>query len=139
MHQQHCCDSAHSLKTLPAAQLLKAATVDGATCAGLQAKIGSLTPGKQADLILINAGDINLYPNGNAFGTVVHATERSNIDTVMIGGRTVKQHGKVVGVDSTRLRAAIDESRAHLFSAAGYEPDIFAETFLPPAQTHSQV
>ncbi|MCR4457213.1 amidohydrolase family protein [Pseudescherichia sp. L3] len=136
MHQQHCCDSAHSLKTLPAAQLLKAATVDGATCAGLQDKIGSLTPGKQADLILINAGEINLYPNGNAFGTVVHATERSNIDTVMIGGRTVKQHGKVVGVDSTRLRAAIDESRAHLFSAAGYEPDIFAETFLPPAQTH---
>jgi hypothetical protein len=54
----------------------------------------------------------------------------------MIGGRTVKQHGKVVGVDSTRLRAAIDESRRHLFAAAGYEPDIFAETFLPPAQTH---
>lgn len=136
MHQQHCCNSAHSLKSLPAAQLLKAATVDGATCAGLQDKVGSLTPGKQADLILINAGDINLYPSGNAFGTVVHATERSNIDTVMIGGRIVKQNGKVLGVDSTRLRAAIDESREHLFAAAGYEPDIFAETFLPLKQAH---
>lgn len=137
MHQQQqCFDSAHSLTTLPAAKLLKAATVDGAACAGLQDKIGSLTPGKQADLILINAGDINLYPNGNAFGTVVHATERSNIDTVMIGGRLVKQNGKVLGVDSTRLRAAIDESREHLFAAAGYEPDIFAETFLPLAQAH---
>ncbi|AML59393.1 hypothetical protein AXX16_3702 [Serratia rubidaea] len=134
MHKQHCGDSEHALKTLPAAQLLKAATVDGAACAGLQDKVGSLTPGKQADLLLINAGDINLYPSGNAFGTVVHATERSNIDTVMIGGRIVKQNGTVLGVDSTRLRAAIDESREHLFAAAGYNPDIFAETFLPLEQ-----
>ncbi|MDX7752042.1 amidohydrolase family protein [Aeromonas caviae] len=136
IHQQHCCGSDYSLTTLPAAQLLKSATVDGAACAGLLDKVGSLIPGKQADLILINAGDINLYPSGNAFGTVVHATERSNIDTVMIGGRIVKQHGKVLGVDSTRLRAAIDESREHLFAAAGYEPDIFADAFLPLAQAH---
>lgn len=131
MHKQHCCDTQHSLKTLPASQLLRAATVDGAVCAGLQDKVGSLTPGKQADLILINAGDINLYPSGNVFGTVVHATERSNIDTVMIGGRIVKQNGKVLGVDRKRLHEAIDESRQHLFAAAGYQPDIFAETFLP--------
>ena len=90
-----------------------------------------MTLGKQADLILIRTDDINLYPSGNAFGTVVHATERSNIDTVMIGGRIVKRDGKVLGVDSERLRAAIDESRQHLFAAAGYAPDIFAETFLP--------
>lgn len=135
MHKkQHCCDSTNSLTTLPAAQLLKAATVDGAACAGLQDKVGSLTPGKQADLILINVNDINLYPSGNAFGTVVHATERSNIDTVMIGGRIVKQNGKVLGVDNKRLHAAIDESRQHLFAAAGYEPDIFAEKFLPLEQ-----
>lgn len=137
MHKkQHCCDSTHSLITLPAAQLLKAATVDGAACAGLQDKVGSLTPGKQADLILINVNDINLYPSGNAFGTVVHATERSNIDTVMIGGRIVKQNGKVLGVDNKRLHAAIDESRHHLFAAAGYEPDMFAEKFLPLEQTN---
>lgn len=134
MHPQHCCGSTHSLKTLQAAQLLKAATADGAACAGLQDKIGSLTPGKQADLILIRASDINLYPSGNAFGTVVHAAERSNIDTVIIGGRIVKQGGKVLGVDSARLHAAIDESRQHLFVSAGYEPDIFADTFLPLKQ-----
>ncbi len=131
MHQQRCCDSDHHPVTLPAHSLLKAATVDGAACAGLQDKIGSLAPGKQADLILINAQDVNLYPVGNAFGTVVHAAERSNVDTVLIAGRIVKQNGKVLGVDSERLRAAIDESREHLFAAAGYRPDIFAETFLP--------
>lgn len=136
MHKQHCCDSEHSLTTLPAEQLLKSATIDGAACAGMQDKVGSLTPGKQADLLLINATDLNLYPDGNAFGTVVHATERSNIDTVLIGGRIVKQNGKISGVDSERLRAAIDESRTHLFAAAGYEPDIFAENFMPLVQAN---
>ncbi|MGE8498899.1 MAG: amidohydrolase family protein [Pseudomonas sp.] len=131
MHQQRCCGSEHHPLTLPAHELLKAATVDGAACAGLQSKIGSLAPGKKADLILINAQDINLYPVGNAFGTVVHAAERSNVDTVMIDGRIVKRHGKVLGVNSERLRAAINESREHLFAAAGYQPDIFAETFMP--------
>ncbi len=131
MHHNKCCGSTHSPVTLQAQNLLKAATVDGAACAGLQEKIGSLTPGKQADLILIRTDEINLYPSNNAFGTVVHATERSNIDTVIIGGRIVKRDGKVLGVDSERLRAAIDESRQHLFTAAGYVPDIFAETFLP--------
>ncbi|WP_199639017.1 amidohydrolase family protein [Serratia sp. PAMC26656] len=131
MHQRQCCGSEHHPVTLQAQNLLKAATADGAACAGLQDKIGSLAPGKQADLILIRTEDINLYPSGNAFGTVVHATERSNIDTVMIGGRVVKRAGKVLGVDSERLRAAIDESRQHLFAAAGYRPDIFAETFVP--------
>ncbi|QZC96884.1 amidohydrolase family protein [Pseudomonas sp. ERGC3:05] len=131
MHQQRCCGLEHHPVTLPAHNLLKAATADGAACAGLQDKIGSLTPGKQADLILINAQDLNLYPSGNAFGTVVHAAERSNVDTVMIGGRIVKRNGKVLGVDSERLRAAIDESREHLFADAGYQPDIFSETFVP--------
>lgn len=84
--------------------------------------------------MLINASDLNLYPSGNAFGTVIHAAERSYIDTVMIGGRIVKQNGKVLGVDSARLHAAIDESRDHLFAAAGYKPDILAETFLPLEQ-----
>jgi cytosine/adenosine deaminase-related metal-dependent hydrolase len=131
MNQQRCCGSEHHPMTLPAHSLLKAATADGAACAGLQDKVGSLAPGKQADLILIRAEDINLYPSGNAFGTVVHAAERSNVDLVMIGGRIVKRDGKVLGVDSERLRAAIDESRQHLFAAAGYQPDIFAEAFLP--------
>lgn len=128
MHQQYC-GSRQQPVTLQAHNLLKAATVDGAACAGLRDKVGSLTPGKQADLILIRTDDINLYPSANAFGTVVHAAERSNIDTVMIGGRIVKRHGKMLDVDTARLRAAIDESRAHLFASAGYAPDIFAESF----------
>ena len=94
-------------------------------------EIGSLTPGKQADVVLIRADDLNLYPVNNAIGTVVHAAERSNIDTVIIGGRIRKRGGVVLGVDREKLRSVIDESCTHLFNAAGYQPDPFAESFAP--------
>jgi len=110
-------------------RLLEAATLDGAACAGLEDKIGSLTPGKQADIVLFRTGDINLYPSNNAFGTVVHAAERSNIDTVMVGGRVLKRGGEMCGLDMGKLHAAVDESCGHLFSAAGYTPDVFGTSF----------
>lgn len=121
----------HAAAPTDAFRLLEAATIDGAAVAGLEQRIGSLRPGKQADLVLIRTGDLNVYPVNNAIGTVVHAAERSNIDTVIIGGRVRKRGGIVLGVDQARLRAAIDESCGHLFSAAGYEPDPFAESFAP--------
>jgi 5-methylthioadenosine/S-adenosylhomocysteine deaminase len=114
-------------KPLMVRDVLYCATVSGAHCAGLDDKIGSLAPGKEADLIMIRTDDINLYPSNNAIGTVVQAAERSNIDTVIIGGRVRKYHGRVVGLDMVSLKAMIGESRNHLFTAAGYRPDIFAE------------
>jgi cytosine/adenosine deaminase-related metal-dependent hydrolase len=114
-------------KPLMTRDVLYCATVAGAHCAGLDGKIGSLAPGKEADLIVIRADDINLYPSNNAIGTVVQAAERSNIDTVIIGGRVRKYRGKLVGLDMTRLKAMVEESRGHLFAAVGYRPDIFAE------------
>jgi len=100
--------------------LLEAATIDDTACAGLEERIGRLTPGKQADLVLIRTGNFNLYLVNNAIATVVHAVERGNIDTVIIGGRVRKSGGLVLGVDQAKLRCAIDQSCAHLFNAAGY-------------------
>ncbi|WP_338678722.1 amidohydrolase family protein [Janthinobacterium sp. TB1-E2] len=121
----------HAAAPTDAFRLLEAATIDGAAVAGLEQRIGSLRPGKQADLVLIRTGDLNVYPVNNAIGTVVHAAERSNIDTVIIGGRVRKRGGVVLGVDQAKLRAAIDESCGHLFSAADYQPDLFAQSFAP--------
>lgn len=109
--------------------LLEAATLSGARCAGLEEQIGSLTPGKQADIVLIRADDINLYPSNNAFGTVVHAAERSNVDTVIIAGRVRKRGGTIMDLDVPALRVATDESRSHLFDAVGHWPDPFDDRF----------
>jgi 5-methylthioadenosine/S-adenosylhomocysteine deaminase len=110
-----------------AVRVLYCATMGGARSAGLEEKIGSLTAGKDADLIVIRADDINLYPSNNAVGTVVQAADRGNVDSVIIGGRVRKYQGKVVGLDMMRLKAMIEESRSYLFTAVGYQPDVFAE------------
>jgi 5-methylthioadenosine/S-adenosylhomocysteine deaminase len=114
-------------KPLMVRDVLYCATMGGARCAGLDDKIGSLTPGKQADLIVIRTDAVNLYPSNNALGTVVQAADRGNVDTVIIGGRVRKRAGQVVGLDMTRLKGMIDESRQHLFTTVGYHPDVFAE------------
>ncbi|HEX7944914.1 MAG TPA: amidohydrolase family protein [Phenylobacterium sp.] len=86
-------------------QMLEAATLNGARCAGLADRTGSLTPGKDADLIAFRARDLNLHPLSNAVGAVVQAADRSNIDTVMVARRIRKAGGSVVGLDEGRLRA----------------------------------
>lgn len=107
--------------------LLECATVNGAACAGLIAKCGSLSPGKEADIVMVRTDDINLYPSNNALGTVVAAADIKNIDTVIIGGVIRKSGGKVLGVNWPKLRTQIDESRNYLFQKAGYKLDVFSE------------
>jgi 5-methylthioadenosine/S-adenosylhomocysteine deaminase len=109
--------------------VLECATVNGAICAGLADKIGTLARGKEADIVMIKTDAINLYPSNNAIGTVVAAADRGNIDTVVIGGVVRKQHGKMIGVSMDRFRKMADNSRHYLFEKVGYKPDIFAESF----------
>ncbi len=116
-----------SPKPVSVRDILAAATINGAKVAGLDHRTGSLTPGKQADLILIRTSDINLYPSNNAIGTVVHAAERSNVDTVMVAGRIRKAGGRLLGIDMSALRLATEASRAHLFASVGYVVDVFAD------------
>jgi cytosine/adenosine deaminase-related metal-dependent hydrolase len=107
--------------------VLECATVAGAGCAGLSDKIGTISPGKEADIVMIRADDINLYPSNNAIGSVVQAADRSNVDTVIIGGRIRKQNGRIVGLDMNRLKRLVEESRSYLFAANNYKEDIFAD------------
>src|SRR5262249_10364796 len=106
--------------------VLECATVNGAANAGLLDKCGSLTPGKEADIVMIRTDDINLYPSNNAIGSVVAAADVRNIDTVIIGGKIRKLRGKMVGVNMEKFRQMADESRNYLFEKAGYKLDIFA-------------
>jgi 5-methylthioadenosine/S-adenosylhomocysteine deaminase len=108
-------------------KVLETATVNGARLAGLSHKTGSLTPGKQADIILIRTDDINVYPSNNAIGTIVHVVDRSNVDTVIVGGRVRKSAGKLLGLNMAALKQATEASRNYLFDKSGYVPDQFAE------------
>jgi 5-methylthioadenosine/S-adenosylhomocysteine deaminase len=118
--------NANAPKLVSVRDVLECATVNGAACAGLSAKCGSLTPGKDADIVAIRTDDINLYPSNNAYGTVVAAADTRNVDTVIIGGRIRKLRGKLIGVNMGKLRQEIDESRSYLFRQRGYQLDIFS-------------
>ena len=107
-------------------EMLECATVNGAACAGLSDKCGTLTPGKEADIVMIRADDISLYPSNNAIGTVVAAADTANVDTVIIGGVIRKSKGRMVGLNMAQLRKQIDESRGYLLQQAAYPLDIVA-------------
>jgi len=106
--------------------VLEFATVRGAANAGLLHKIGTLTPGKEADIVLIRAEDINTMRLGNAFDTVVQQAHAGNVDTVFIGGKIRKWRGKLVGVNLKKHRQLVFESRQYLFGQAGFNLDILA-------------
>jgi len=108
--------------------VLKAATVNGARAAGLESEIGTLTPGKQADIITVRTNGVAVFPVTNAIGTIVQAVERSDVDTVMVAGEIRKRAGKLVGVDVAKLMADVTASRDYLLEASGYRPDLFGHT-----------
>ena len=105
--------------------VLKAATVNGARAAGLESEIGTLTPGKQADIIMVRTDGVAVFPVTNAIGTIVQAIERSDVDTVMVAGEIRKRAGKLVGVDVAKLTTDVTASRDYLLEASGYRPELF--------------
>ncbi|RXF75294.1 amidohydrolase family protein [Hansschlegelia zhihuaiae] len=104
---------------------IKLATLGGADCAHLADKVGSLTPGKEADVILLNANLINVFPLNNAPGAVVTLMDTSNVDTVFVAGKLKKWRGRLVDVDIGALRRRIDASRDSLLAKAGLSLDLF--------------
>ena len=112
-------------KPISVEAVLEAATVNGARVAGLDREIGTLTPGKQADLITVRTNGVAVFPVTNAIGTIVQAVERSDVDTVMAAGEIRKRAGKLVGVDVAKLTADVNASRDYLLEVSGYRPDLF--------------
>ncbi|WP_033341785.1 amidohydrolase family protein [Catenuloplanes japonicus] len=87
------------------------ATVDGAHAIGLGAVTGALTPGRQADLIVVDAEAINTMPLNDPIGTLVLGADPRNITTVLVAGRTLKSDGHLLDVDLGLLRRDVTASR----------------------------
>jgi cytosine/adenosine deaminase-related metal-dependent hydrolase len=97
--------------------VLDFATLQGARTNGLEAVTGSLTPGKQADLLVINATDINTMPLNDAVGTLVLGADPRNIETVLVAGVARKLGGRLVGVNVAQLHEQVVASRDAILSA----------------------
>ncbi|MBV6760427.1 amidohydrolase family protein [Rhodococcus opacus] len=107
--------------------VLELATVSGAKTNGNFDKSGTLTPGKEADLVLIGAEDFNTMPLNNAYGTVVSGADTSNVHTVFVAGSVKKFGGKLVGWNIADIRTKVHASRDHILTAGGFDLDIFEQ------------
>jgi cytosine/adenosine deaminase-related metal-dependent hydrolase len=99
-----------SPETLATADALRMATVVGAQTLGLDGVTGSLSPGKAADIVVLDADAINLAPVSDPVGAIVLAAHPGNVDTVLVAGRVLKRNGVLVDVDLDRIRALARES-----------------------------
>jgi cytosine/adenosine deaminase-related metal-dependent hydrolase len=114
--------------TLTHTDVLEFATIDGARACALEDKVGSLTPGKQADIVLLKTNAINTAPVVDPVGTIVVFSDTSNVDSVFVAGRAVKRDGELVGADLGQIYRKLDESRNHILGQGGLLPDWAAET-----------
>ncbi|HEX6232730.1 MAG TPA: amidohydrolase family protein [Jiangellaceae bacterium] len=100
-----------------ARQVLEMATINGAHVAGVEDKTGSLTPGKRADVVLIDARGINVAPVIDAVAAVVLSADVSNVETVIVDGVVRKRDGKLLA-DVAGARSKVEASRDYLVDAA---------------------
>jgi cytosine/adenosine deaminase-related metal-dependent hydrolase len=88
---------------------LRWGTANGAHAIGLEHRIGSLTPGKQADVIVIGGGGLNMAPMADPVGCLVAQANAANVQHVLVAGRFVKRDGKLIGQD---VPGAVDLAQA---------------------------
>lgn len=105
--------------TITTREALSWVTVEGARMLGQLDRIGTLAAGKQADLVLIRADDLNMQPVHDPVSTVVMQTTLANIDSVMVAGRWKKRHGRLVDVDLAPKLAALQVSGRKITTALG--------------------
>ena len=104
-----------SLSIAPS-QALEWATINGAQMMGMEHKIGSLTPGKQADIILIRSDDLNLRPVNDPVNAVVFYANASNIDSVYIAGELKKKNGHLIYTNLSTIMEKLEVSGARILA-----------------------
>ena len=120
----------YSVERLPVntQDAIEFATINGAKALRLDSRIGSLTPGKDADIVMIRADNLEMAPLNNPVGAVVLAGHPGLVDTVWVAGRVVKRGGKLTGIDERQVLGDLTRSRDYVLSKAGVKP---GERFIP--------
>lgn len=128
-------DASHQKRKMPVRldltvrDALKWVTRNGAAAVGLADQIGTLTPGKRADVIFIS-NERALTPSANPLGTAALYSSAADVDTVMVDGQIRKRHGQLVGHDRSAIRARTEEALKRINASLAD---------LPPEMTVSEI
>jgi 5-methylthioadenosine/S-adenosylhomocysteine deaminase len=98
------------------------ATVEGARATGMLDRIGTLTPGKEADLVVLSTDSPGMFPVNNPWGAIVYSAHPGTVDTVLVAGTVVKRDGVLVGHDLAGVRRRAEASRDRLFERVKTDP-----------------
>ena len=112
-------ESSVATMELTCRDVLEFATIEGARACGMDRRIGSLTPGKRADVIVVRADSFGMTPLNNPVGAFVYNAHPGLVDTVLVDGEVVKRDGVLLGVDAARVRRLAIESRDDIMRRAG--------------------
>ncbi len=99
LHKLHNSDPT----VLPAQKVLDLATIDGAKALGCVDEIGSVEPGKRADLILLDKNELQLVPNHNIVSNIVYSANGGNVDTVLVNGRIIMKNKRFLTLDKETI------------------------------------
>jgi 5-methylthioadenosine/S-adenosylhomocysteine deaminase len=96
-------------RALDAKSVLAMATIEGAKAIHLDREIGSLEPGKKADIILINLNEPNALPMYDVYSQLAYALKASDVDTVIIAGRVIMRDRKLLTLSEPEILAKARE------------------------------
>jgi cytosine/adenosine deaminase-related metal-dependent hydrolase len=106
---------------ISARRMLELATIDGARDLGLDHLIGTITPGKRADLIMLDRMALNLAPCADPVGVLVACAQPANVDTVLVDGRVLKRSGRLTASEPREIAEAAVRSLGALLRRAGWD------------------
>jgi len=110
--------------TIPVRDALSWITIEGARMLRMQDRIGTIAPGKQADLVVIRADALNVWPVHDPVATVVMQASLANIDSVMVAGVWRKRDGKLLFPDLDCVKSELLRSGSRILAALGWRPDL---------------
>ena len=111
--------AANDPRVLPAPEALALATIEGARALGLEKEIGSLEPGKRADLILVRRDAPHAIPSYDVYSLIVYSLKASDVETSIINGRVVMERRRVLTLDEKEIRRHTEEYAARVREVIG--------------------
>jgi 5-methylthioadenosine/S-adenosylhomocysteine deaminase len=110
---------AHGPEVLPAAQVLRMATIDGASALGLAADIGSLETGKRADVIVVKLDQLHSSPRRDVVSTLVYSAQPADVTTTIVDGRILMRNFQLLTLDETSVVEEANREGSALAQRAG--------------------
>ncbi|MGZ6308122.1 MAG: amidohydrolase family protein, partial [Ktedonobacterales bacterium] len=118
--EAHTRDDTVANNYLRAEQVVNWATMGGAAALGMDSLVGSITPGKRADLVLIkNDASPAMFPVLNPYGHVVFQAGRGDVHTVMVDGKVVKFDHRLLGIDVAKAKQAVGRTVDYAYAQIG--------------------